>query len=134
MKTKILSVLVLLLVVISSCKKDEGEPAEMIVGKWTVSSTEILGTNVPGDGSYLIFNACSGGTCTGVDYMASDTTTGSFTYVLNGEGTVLAITDTMDEGGNYNFSFDVLELSDNDMRLSAETGIFGTMKMVLTKN
>jgi hypothetical protein len=134
MKTRFYILLSAILIAFTSCTKEDKDPSELIVGKWNITSSELLGTTVPGNGSYLEFNACSSAdTCTGVDYDASDTTLGSFTYTLNSDGSILDITDTMSEGGNYNFTFDVLELTETDMRITAETGIFGNLLMVLSK-
>ena len=65
------------------CKKEELlTPAQMVEGKWTITSQEIFTQVTSGDGSYLQFNACSS-SCSGVDFKASDSTTGSFSYDLN---------------------------------------------------
>lgn len=122
----------LAILTIVGCKKEEPPtPAEMIEGKWTISSQEILAQVIPGDGSYLQFNACSS-SCSGVDFKASDTTTGSFTYVLNDEGTVITISDNSSNGGSWNATWDVLELTENNFRITATT-ILGNLKVEMTK-
>lgn len=115
-----------------SCKKDDKSKQEMLVGKWNIESTELLGSVVPGDGSYLRF-AGDGYSGTGTDFKMSDTTTGSFTYTMNDEGTSLAIVDTMAAGGNYNFTFDISALTETRFECSTNTGFFGVMKMKMKK-
>lgn len=121
-------------VLFSSCKKDDDKktPAELIVGKWVVYNTVLLAQDVPGDDSYLVFNSC-GGTCSGTDFRASDTTSGSFTYVLNEEGSYLAITDTTFAGGSYNGTWDVLEIGDDRLRITITT-ILGDLKIEMNKD
>ena len=115
-----------------SCEKEEVlTPAQMLEGKWTITSQEILTTEVPGDGSYLEFSACPG-TCSGVDYKASDTTSGSFTYILNEEGTLLTIDDQSTDGGSWNATWDVLELTENNFRITTTT-ILGNLKVEMSK-
>ena len=126
------SVLCLAIFATVGCKKEEPPtPAEMIEGKWTITSQEILTQVIPGDGSYLQFNACSS-SCSGVDYKASDTTTGSFNYVLNDEGTVVTITDQSSDGGSWDATWDVLELTETSFRITATT-ILGNLKVEMTK-
>lgn len=119
---------------IISCQKEESLTSqEMLEGKWIINSSELLGSVVPGDGSYLVFNACVDSVCSGVDYKASDSSTGAFTYLLNGDATSLQIVDTTSDGGSYNGTWDILELTNTDFRIIAETGLFGTFKMEMTK-
>ena len=120
-----------LLVLIASCKKDEKTPAENLEGKWIITSQELLATVTAGDGSYLTFGACSS-TCSGTDYKASDQTTGSFTYVLNEDATQLSINDQLTAGGNYNYVWDILELNETNLRMTAST-ILGNLKIEMTK-
>ena len=125
----------LLLIVVSAigCKKDEPLPTaeELITGKWIISSSEILATVVPGDGSYLTFEACSSD-CSGIDYKESDTSTGTFTYTINEEATLLNITDGSSDGGSWSGEWDVLELTDSDFRITTTT-FLGSMKVEMTK-
>lgn len=114
----------------SGCKKDETTPAEMLVGKWNITSAELLGQVAPGDGSWVSFNTC--GSCSGSSYMASDGTTGSLTYDLNDEATQIVITDTDTTGGNYDATWDILELTETDFRITATT-IFGNLKYEMKK-
>jgi len=120
---------------ITSCKKEDDEPtpAENIVGKWVIYNSVLLGQNIAGDGSYLSFNACSG-TCSGTDFRASDTTYGDISYVLNEDGTSLYITDTSSVGGSYNGNWDVLELTEDRLRIVANTGLFGDLKLEMDKD
>jgi len=114
------------------CKKDvQLTPAELIEGKWTISSQEILTTVVPGDGSYFQFNACAS-TCTGVDFKASDTTTGSFSYALNDAGTIITIVDNSSDGGGWDATWDVLELTETSFRITTTT-LVGNLKVEMTK-
>ena len=118
--------------VLFGCKKVEVmTPGEMLVGKWMITSSELLGSVVPGDGSYLIFNACSG-TCTGADYKASDSSTGSFTYTLNSDATQIDIEDETSVGGSYNYTWDILELTETDFRITAST-VLGNLKIEMEK-
>ena len=103
------------------CKKEEPKtPQQMLEGQWSVVSSNILGTTVPGDGSYLRFNAYTSN-YSGVDFKASDTTTGSFTYSLNEAATVLTITDTSANGGNWNAAWDVLDLTESKLKITSST-------------
>jgi hypothetical protein len=119
-------------VLVSGCKKEpEKTPQELLRGRWTVESSEILGSVVPGDGSYMEFNACPSA-CSGTDFKASDTTTGNFTYIMNTEATLLTITDTSSNGGAWNGAWDILELSENELRITTST-VFGSMKVTFSK-
>lgn len=79
----------------------------MLEGKWIIQSQEMLGSVVQGDGSYLQFNA-SLFVCDGVDYKAGDQTTGTITYYLNSEDTVLSITYNSSDGGSWDVDWDIL--------------------------
>lgn len=125
---------VLCLAVLSSlgCKKEDPlTPAKMVEGKWSITSQEILTQVIPGDGSYLQFNACSS-SCSGVDYKASDDTAGSFSYVLNEAGTLITIIDNSSDGGSWDATWDVLELTETSFRITA-TSILGNLKVEMTK-
>ncbi len=129
---KIISIaFALIAIAFVGCNKDEITPQEMLEGKWIIQSSEILTVVVPGDGSYLQFNPLSTD-YTGVDYKASDTTSGTFTYALNSDASVLTIVDGTSDGGSYNGSWDVLELTETNFRIVGNT-IFGSLKMEMTK-
>lgn len=114
------------------CKKEELlTPAQMIEGKWTITSQEIFTQVTSGDGSYLQFNACSS-SCSGVDFKASDSTTGSFSYDLNDAGTLITINDNSSDGGSWDATWDILELTETSFRITATT-IFGNLKVEMTK-
>ncbi len=135
MKTAIRIILSFMMIplLLTSCEKEEDKiPAEMLVGKWVISYSELLTQRFPGDGSYLQFNECLD-PCSGIDYDASEGTTGSFTYILNEDGSILEITDLSNDGGNYNFSWDILKLSETHLVIIADTGLFGTLKIELLK-
>lgn len=115
-----------------SCKKDESNlPENQIEGKWIIYNQEILGSSVPGNGSYLTFSGGLSGT--GTDYKASDSTTGQFTYAMDEEATQIEIVDTMSEGGNYNYTFDILQLDGDRFRFTANTGLFGDLLIEMNK-
>lgn len=116
-----------------NCEKEEAPltPQELVVGKWTITSSELLATVVPGDGSFLEFEAC-GTSCNGVDHKVSDTTTGTFSYSINEEGTILYITDGSSDGGSWNGEWDILELTEEDFRITGTT-IFGSMKVEMSR-
>ena len=131
---KILTFGVLCLVILAAiaCEKEEAlTPAQLIEGKWTITSQEILTTVIPGDGSYLQFSDCSS-TCSGIDYKASDTTSGSFTYVLNADGTLITIDDQSSDGGSWSGEWDILELTESKFRFTATT-ILGNLKVEMSK-
>lgn len=114
------------------CKKEEPlTSAQKVEGKWTITSQEILGSTYPGDGSYLQFNACSS-TCSGVDFKAGDTTTGSFNYTINEEGTLLTIVDNSSDGGSWNATWDILELTENSLRMTTTT-FLGNLLVKMSK-
>ena len=125
--------LFLLVVIAIGCKKEDPPPTaeEQLAGTWTIDSSEILATVVPGDGSYLQFNACAA-TCSGIDYNVSDTTKGTFVYTINDEATLLTITDNSSDGGSWTGEWDVLELTETDFRITTST-IFGSMKVEMSK-
>ena len=127
------NVLLLLFIVIAvGCEKEDPLTAEeLVAGQWTIVSSEILATVIPGDGSYLRFDACAA-TCSGVDYKVSDTTSGVFTYTINEEATILAITDNSSDGGSWSGEWDILELTEKDFRITTTT-IFGSMKVEMSK-
>lgn len=121
------------LIVLSGCKKEEElTPQEMLEGKWMITSREILAITTPGDGSYLVFNSCSS-SCTGTDYSASDASTGTFTYTIDDDATQIVISDTINEGGNYNSTWDILELTESSFRMTTTT-LFGNLKIEMSKD
>ena len=118
---------------VSACETaNPPTPAENITGRWTIQSSEILGTTIAGDGSYLEFNACGDSECTGIDFEATDGTSGTFTYVLADDATTVTITDTTADGGNYDATWDILELTETDFRIVGNT-LFGSLKIEMTK-
>ena len=116
-----------------SCEIEKDKtPQELLEGKWNIVSSELLGTVIPGDGSYLKFNACNM-QCTGEDYKASDNSTGTFTYTLNGDAVSITISDTLSAGGSYNATWDILELTETDFRMVGNT-ILGSLKIEMLKS
>ncbi len=129
------SLFALISIMMTSCEvepENDKTPAEQFVGKWTINTTEILAQVIPGDGSYLIFNECSA-ECFGEDYLASDKSAGTFSYQLNEDATILSITDESGDGGSYNADWEILKLTDDEFRMITDTGLFGTMKIEMTK-
>ncbi|MTI39491.1 hypothetical protein [Fulvivirga lutimaris] len=135
-KSILLIVGLFLVASLSSCKDDDDEVLleinERIVGKWTVAETVVLGFTVPGDGSYVTFNACSGGTCTGTDYLAEDESTGTFTYEFKSSDTILSIDDTDPEGGGYDGEWTIVSFSNSELNLTAST-ILGEVRIKFKK-
>lgn len=124
--------LLVLAIGFTSCKKDESNlPENQIEGKWVIYNQEILGSSVAGDGSYITFSGGLSGT--GTDYKASDSTSGQFTYTMDEDGTQIIIVDTMSAGGNYNFTFDILQLDNDRLRMTANTGAFGDLLLEMNK-
>ena len=116
-----------------SCEKQGEDIVEpSIEGKWKITSQEIFGSTVPGDGSYLKFDSCFDTICNGTDFKASDSTTGDFTYVLSEDETILEINDQDSDGGNYNYTWDILELSNSNLRMIANTAL-GTLKIEMIR-
>lgn len=115
------------LLVFTNCKK-EPTPQEMLVGKWVITSQEVLAVVIPGDGSYLTFASDN----TGTDYKASDQTAGSITYTLNDEATEITIVDQSSNGGSYNYVWDILDLNESTFRITTST-IFGNLKIEMSK-
>ena len=129
----LLSFLALVMVLLSSCETTEPPtPAENLTGKWIIQSSELLGAVIPGDGSYLRFNACTDTQCTGEDFEATDGTSGTFTYDLSDDATTITIVDTTNDGGNYDATWDILELTETDFRIEGNT-LFGSFKVEMTK-
>ena len=129
---KLTGIAIVFAVVLVSCKTEVLTPQEMLEGKWIITTQELLGVTVPGDGSYLVFNACSA-TCTGTDYKASDSSSGTFDYTMNENATEILINDPTNDGGNYNYNWDILELTETNFRITASS-IFGNLKIEMTKN
>ena len=133
MKNLLNASLILMVFISLGCNKEEAAPtaAELVAGQQTIDSSEVLGTVVSGDGSYLRFQACSSA-CIGVDYKVSDTTSGTFNYTINEEATILAIIDNSSDGGSWSGEWDILELTESDLRITTTT-IFGSMKVEMSK-
>lgn len=121
------------MMLLTECKKEEElTPKEMLEGKWTITSQELLTVVAPGDGSYLTFNSCAS-TCNGTDYKASDASTGTFTYTIDDDATEIVIDDTTSAGGNYNYTWDILELTEEQFRITTTT-ILGNLKIEMSKS
>ncbi|MEJ2003378.1 MAG: hypothetical protein P8X57_00085 [Cyclobacteriaceae bacterium] len=107
---------------------------ERIIGKWTVDSQTLLEVNVPGDGSWLSFDGCETGDCSGIDYMASDETSGTFSYSFGADKTTLVLVDNDPEaGGNYSGEWTIDEFTNNMLVISLDTGLFGVTTITLKK-
>jgi hypothetical protein len=119
---------------ISSCEKIEEDPYKRVEGKWIVKSTSIGGINAGEDGSYLLFNPCGGVNCEGVDYKASDSTSGTFGYSIT-EGsskTLFFFTDTTNDGGFYNGEYEATLFNNYSLNLEASS-ILGTFRIEMKK-
>ena len=118
------------------CDTTSEEPVEVnerIQGTWTISSMNMFGVDIPGDGSTLTFNGCDA-TCTGQDYEATGETTGTFTYEFIENNTQLKITDNdPDNGGSYNGTWDILDFTSSKLRLTIDTGLLGNIQMEMNK-
>ncbi len=132
MKNTLLPLFILIATTFTACKKtEEATPQQNLIGKWTITSSELLGSVVPGDGSYLVFSG-DGVSGSGSDHKASDNSTGTFTYTMNSDATSIVIADTMSAGGSYNGTWDILELTDDKFRITATT-ILGNLKVEMAK-
>ena len=133
---KIYKTFILLLMVsfvIFSCKKNVPlTPQEKLEGKWIVTNSNILGANISGDGSYLTFNTYSSTGSSGIDSNASDHSTGIFTYGLNESATILTIADNSVNGGSWNAAWDVLELTETQLKITSST-ILGNLTVIYNK-
>ncbi len=115
-------------------EKVPSTPAEKLVGKWNITAAGALGAVIPGDGSYLKFDACGEDECTGTDHMASNATTGSITYDLAADGRTITIQDTTADGGMYNGTWKILELGETKLKIAIDSGgILGTAVNELEK-
>ncbi len=107
--------------------------SEMVKGTWTISTMNMFGIDIPGDGSTLTFGDCVDGVCTGQDYEAAEGTTGTFTYELTDNDTKIVIVDDDPNGGNYNTTWDILDLKSNNLKMTGDFSIFGAMLIEMNK-
>lgn len=123
-----LSIALLLLgtMLMNACENTNGIQTsyDKVEGTWRITSTEFLTSIIPGDGSTLTFYNCAMPPCTGQDYKASDTTTGTFTYEFDEVENLLIINDLVQSGGNYNDTFDILNFTENNLRITSSS-LFG---------
>ncbi len=132
-----LSILSLCIILFTSCSDDDTEDvllteSDRIVGTWTLSQSVVLGITVPGDGSTLTFNECTA-TCAGIDFQASDDSSGTFTYELTSDNTILSIIDNdSSAGGAYSGDWAISSFTNNSITLSASTFI-GDVSFTFTK-
>jgi hypothetical protein len=119
-----------------SCEKSEEDvfatPYAKINGTWKVEGTRAFGRTFPGDGSSLTFNDCTSAPCSGTDYLASDKSSGNFTYTIASDQKSITIADPSGEGGSFNGRWDVLVFEKSSLRLSSES-VLGTMVIELKK-
>lgn len=126
------AVLGLITIMAVGCNKDENlTPSQMLEGQWTMTSQTLLSVTSAGDGSYLRFDACSN-SCSGVDYKASNMSSGNFNYVLNADATLLTIVDTTSNGGNWDGTWDILDLTETTLRITGSTP-FGNLTVQYSK-
>ncbi len=118
-KKNLLKSLTLLLLVglLFSCDKEEEEvtPEMTITGKWMLTNTNYFGHDAPGEGSYLSFNECNDSICTGVAYKESDQSSGTFSYVLNGEESIDIIDDDSSKGGNWSGTWTITTFTSSNL-------------------
>jgi len=131
-----LLILSLCLALFVSCSDDESETllveSERIIGTWTIKESVVLGITIPGDDSSLTFSACST-TCNGVDYEATNETSGTFTYEFKNEFKTLSIDDDdSDLGGSYTGDWSVSKFTNNSLTLSTQS-ILGEVSFTFTK-
>ncbi len=123
----------------TSCSESDSEELivdvnERIVGKWMVDSQTLFEVNVPGDGSWLTFDGCATGDCTGTDYMASDESTGTFSYIFGTDNSTLIIEDNdSQQGGSYSGEWTIEQFTNNKLVISIDTGLFGVTTITLKK-
>jgi len=136
---KVLKTLTLLLMTsfMFSCEKTEDEVApdasdKTLVGLWIISNTNFSGSDIPGDDSYLSFSDCDSSSCSGVDYKASNETSSTFTYTLNGEVSIDIVDNDTSKGGNYNGVWDIQEYTISKLVLKKAT-MFGDMIITFEK-
>ena len=135
---KLLKTFALLLVISSlfSCEvteeEEEVQPNKTLTGKWVITNTNLLGTDIPEDGSYLSFSECSNSNCSGVDYKASDNSSSTFTYTKNAEISIVIDDSNTSKGGNYNGIWAIQSFSTNKLVLK-KTTLFGNMIITLKK-
>ncbi len=107
---------------------------ERIVGKWTVDSQTLFEVEVDGDGSWISFDGCDGNSCSGTDYMASDQSSGTFSYSFNADKTkLILVDDDPDAGGNYSGEWTIDEFTNNTLIIWIDTGLFGITSITLKK-
>ncbi|MFK7796635.1 MAG: hypothetical protein AB8E82_04215 [Aureispira sp.] len=113
-------------ILMNACENAEGLQTvyDKAEGTWRITSTEFLTSTIPGDGSTLTFDNCSSPPCAGQDYKASDATTGAFTYEFDEVENLLIINDPSQDGGNYNDTFDILNFTATNLRITSGS-LFG---------
>lgn len=114
-----------------SCKKEDESPQVLLNGKWIAQSSSIQSTVIAGDGSYLQFNS-SELTGNGTDFMASDTTYGTFSYSINEAGTILTMIDASADGGMWNGEWDILDLTKSTLKITGST-FLGNLTVTFSK-
>jgi hypothetical protein len=123
----------------TACSDEEVDPSvteyERIEGTWIIESQSLLGADVPGDGSSLTFNFCGVDTaCDGIDYLASDETSGTFSFSFNADKSKIIFEDNDAEaGGYYDGEWTIDEFTSTSLTISVDTGIFGVTTLELRK-
>ena len=95
------------------------EPAERIVGTWTVNSVTALGITVDDGESTVTFEKCGANDCTGSSYESLDKTSDNFTYVLNTNGT--AVTIDTEELSAIDGDWVIADFTNNTLKLTKKT-------------
>ena len=138
MNIRLLSIGIISFVILlsSSCEKKEEEvfltPYAKIKGTWKIESTQAFGYTFPGDGSLLTFDDCSSAPCSGNDYLASNKTSGNFSYTFAFDQKSITIVDNSGDGGAYNGKWDIISFENNKLKITSQT-ILGQMTIELNK-
>ncbi len=133
MKIKWSVLIVITTIIILSCNK-KFDRYDRIEGTWDIDYMNLLGTDIGGDGSSLSFTNCNNPPCEGSDYLASDKTTGNFTYLFIDDNKTLSIEDTSSNlGGNYNGDWEIITFKKSKLKIKIETGLLGAMTIEMSK-
>ena len=132
----ILLSLIVIMALLNACEEEEEEmitnPYQRIEGKWTITEFNVLASDIPTAGSYLEFSYCESAPCSGIDYNGTDQTSGEFTFEFSEDEKSLIIYDDSGDGGSYGGTWEIIEFSNNKLRVTAET-FLGNVLMEVQK-
>lgn len=109
------------------------DPAERLLGTWTVESASALGFTVPGDGSTISFDACGDVECTGSDYVASDDISENFIYSLTETSLDISYPGSSSTSVDYFLGTWTLDNFTNDKITLSQSTILGSVVWNLKK-